>query len=61
MLDAKPYLNGRGMNKALICGVGGQDGAYPARFLLERSYEVMRTSRDAEVSSFASLMRLGIR
>jgi len=46
--------------RALICGVSGQDGAYLARFLLERGYEVYGTSRDAEVRRFSNLTRLGI-
>jgi GDPmannose 4,6-dehydratase len=46
--------------RALICGVSGQDGAYLARFLLTRGYEVFGTSRDAEVRSFGNLARLGI-
>jgi GDPmannose 4,6-dehydratase len=47
--------------KALICGVGGQDGSYLARLLLERDYEVWGTSRDAQMASFANLERLGVR
>jgi GDPmannose 4,6-dehydratase len=46
--------------RALICGVSGQDGAYLARLLLERGYEVYGTSRDAEVRRFSNLSRLGI-
>jgi GDPmannose 4,6-dehydratase len=46
--------------RALICGVSGQDGAYLARLLLERGYEVYGTSRDAEVRGFGNLARLGI-
>ena len=46
--------------RALICGVSGQDGAYLARFLLENGYEVFGTSRDAQISSFRNLRRLGI-
>ena len=46
---------------ALICGVSGQDGAYLARFLLEKGYVVYGTSRDAQMSSFQNLVRLGIR
>lgn len=46
--------------KALICGVGGQDGAYLARLLLNKGYEVIGTSRDAMASSFSSLRQLGI-
>ena len=46
--------------RALICGVSGQDGAYLARFLLERGYEVFGTSRDAPVGNFSNLTQLGI-
>lgn len=46
---------------ALICGVSGQDGAYLARYLLAKGYRVTGTSRDAELSSFGNLVRLGIR
>ncbi len=49
------------MKKALIFGVSGQDGAYLARLLLERGYEVVGTSRDAQVAALTSLARLGIR
>ena len=48
------------MKKALICGVSGQDGAYLAQLLLEKGYRVYGTSRDAEISSFSNLVRLGI-
>lgn len=46
--------------KALICGVGGQDGAYLAQFLLKKDYEVIGSSRDAMATPFASLRHLGI-
>jgi len=46
--------------RALICGVSGQDGAYLAQLLLNRGYEVWGSSRDAELSSFSNLHRLGI-
>jgi GDPmannose 4,6-dehydratase len=49
------------MPKALIFGISGQDGAYLARLLLERGYEVVGTSRDAQVAAFGNLDRLGIR
>ncbi|GAB4543871.1 MAG: GDP-mannose 4,6-dehydratase [Pleurocapsa sp.] len=49
------------MKKALICGISGQDGAYLAKLLLEKGYLVCGTSRDAQVSSFRNLLRLGIR
>ncbi len=48
------------MKTALICGVSGQDGAYLARFLLEKGYRVIGTSRDASVSPFSNLARLSI-
>ncbi|AFY76236.1 MAG: GDP-mannose 4,6-dehydratase [Hydrococcus sp. C42_A2020_068] len=47
--------------KALICGVSGQDGAYLAQLLLNKGYIVCGTSRDAQMSSFRNLARLGIR
>lgn len=49
------------MTTALICGVSGQDGAYLAKLLLDKGYEVCGTSRDAQMSSFSNLVRLGIR
>jgi len=48
------------MKKALICGVSGQDGAYLAKLLLEKGYEVYGGSRDAQMSSFTNLRQLGI-
>jgi len=45
---------------ALITGIGGQDGAYLAQLLLNKGYAVWGTSRDAGVSGFGSLARLGI-
>jgi GDPmannose 4,6-dehydratase len=49
------------MKTALICGVSGQDGAYLAAYLLNQGYTVCGTSRDAQMSSFQNLSRLGIR
>ena len=49
------------MKKALICGISGQDGAYLARLLIGKGYDVHGTSRDAQISSFGNLNRLGIR
>jgi len=48
------------MKRALICGVSGQDGAYLAKLLLDKGYEVVGTSRDAQVARFENLSRLGI-
>jgi len=44
--------------KALICGIGGQDGAYLARLLLDKGYEVWGTSRDAQMTEFRNLKAL---
>lgn len=48
------------MTRALIFGVGGQDGAYLARLLLDKGYEVHGTSRDAETARFGGLRQLAI-
>jgi GDPmannose 4,6-dehydratase len=48
------------MKKALITGIGGQDGAYLAQFLLARGYSVIGTSRDAQSGSHHNLTALGI-
>lgn len=44
----------------MIFGVSGQDGSYLAERLLGKGYVVFGVSRDAELSSFANLRRLGI-
>jgi GDPmannose 4,6-dehydratase len=49
------------MKTAHICGVSGQDGAYLAKLLLEKGYHVVGTSRDAQISAFSNLERLGVR
>lgn len=49
------------MKTALICGISGQDGAYLAELLLKKGYRVFGTSRDAQISPFHNLDRLGIR
>lgn len=49
------------MKTALICGVSGQDGAYLAKLLLDKGYQVYGGSRDAQMASFNNLSRLGIR
>ena len=46
--------------RALICGVGGQDGGYLAQLLVSKGYEVWGTSRDSQVASFSNLRRLGV-
>lgn len=49
------------MKTALISGISGQDGSYLAKLLLEKGYKVCGTSRDAQMSTFNNLSRLGIR
>jgi GDPmannose 4,6-dehydratase len=48
------------MKKALIIGISGQDGSFLAKLLIEKGYKVWGTSRDADLSSFNGLKRLGI-
>jgi GDPmannose 4,6-dehydratase len=50
----------RSSKVALIAGITGQDGAYLARFLLERGYIVHGTSRDAALARLDGLIALGI-
>ena len=45
---------------ALICGVGGQDGAYLAKLLVTKRYEVYGTSRHAIDKPISNLLKLGI-
>lgn len=47
--------------RALICGISGQDGAYLAKLLLDKGYEVFGTSRDMNTRAFAGLDALGLR
>ena len=46
---------------ALIFGISGQDGSYLARLLLKKGYRVIGSSRDAQMSRFSNLIRLGIK
>ncbi len=46
--------------KALILGISGQDGSYLSQLLLQNGFEVYGTSRDAEVTAFSGLRKLGI-
>lgn len=48
------------MKKALICGISGQDGALLAQLLVNKGYMVCGTSRDAQISGFSNLAKLGI-
>jgi GDPmannose 4,6-dehydratase len=47
--------------RALISGISGQDGAYLAKLLLGKGYQVFGTARDAQMASFQNLETLGIR
>lgn len=47
--------------RALITGISGQDGAWLAKLLLEKGYEVYGTARDAQITSFHNLVQMGIR
>lgn len=45
---------------ALIVGVSGQDGAYLAKLLIDKGYEVVGSSRDADMARLSGLEALGI-
>lgn len=47
--------------RALIFGISGQDGTLLARLLLDKGYEAVGASRDAETQAFAGLRRLDVR
>jgi len=47
------------MKKALITGITGQDGAYIAKLLLEKGYEVYGTYRRLSTPNFWRLEYLG--
>ncbi len=48
------------MKKALITGITGQDGAYLAKFLLDKNYEVYGTYRRVSTPNFWRLQHLEI-
>lgn len=49
------------MKKALITGVTGQDGAYIAKFLLEKGYKVFGTYRRISTPNFWRMEYLGVK
>lgn len=51
---------GAAPRRALICGIGGQDGAYLARLLVDKGYDVVGTSRDATVMRSEGLREVGV-
>ena len=46
--------------RALICGIGGQDGSYLASLLIAKGYEVIGTSRDANMIGRSGIRSLGL-
>ncbi|SCM56824.1 GDP-mannose 4,6-dehydratase {ECO:0000255/HAMAP-Rule:MF_00955} [Methanothermobacter wolfeii] len=48
------------MKRALITGITGQDGAYLAKFLIEKGYEVYGIYRRLSTPNFWRLQYLGI-
>jgi len=48
------------MPKALIIGIGGQDGSLMAKLLVGKGYQVWGTSRDVEAANFKNLTILGV-
>ena len=48
------------IKKALITGITGQDGAYLAKFLLAKNYEVYGTFRRTSSPNFGRLRTLGV-
>ena len=53
-------LNGILMNKALITGISGQDGAFLSRSLLDKGWDVIGTTRGYSKDKFQNLETLGI-
>lgn len=49
------------MNKAIITGITGQDGAYLAKYLLEKNYKVFGTYRRTSSVNFWRLEELGLK
>ena len=45
---------------ALICGIGGQDGSYLAKLLLDKGYRVVGTSRNPSAAQAGNLTKLNI-
>ena len=48
------------MRKALITGITGQDGAYLAKFLLEKGYKVYGAFRRTSTPNFWRLLELDV-
>lgn len=61
MMQTSEILNNNGSKKAIITGITGQDGAYLAKLLLEKNYQVFGITRDALDLKDKNLRFLGIR
>lgn len=46
--------------RALICGISGQDGAYLARLLVDKGYQVFGTSRNIASADLSRLAAVGL-
>ena len=53
-------LSNPSRKKALIIGISGQDGAFLAKFLINKNYKVYGTSRDLSPENFTGLQYLKI-
>lgn len=47
-------------NRALICGISGQDGSLLADFLIKKNYQIFGTTRKLEISNLKNLKTLKI-
>jgi len=49
------------VKRALISGISGQDGAYLAKLLCDKGYEVHGSARDAQMATFYNLQQVGVK
>ena len=61
MIVSDSSTTNHNLKRALITGISGQDGAYLSKLLLSKGYAVFGTARDAQISTFINLERLGIK
>jgi len=60
MVNGVVVMEEKVKKKALICGIGGQDGGFLAKLLLDKGYDVSGTSRDVQMGRFSNLDTLNI-
>lgn len=48
------------MRRSIITGIGGQDGAYLSRLLLERGHEVLGVTRPGQSDKLPGLVQVGV-